>query len=245
MVAAIGLAGVPGLTETGLATATSPPPPPPPPPPAAAAHAAAAQTSAADSERSLPRLVVCVAAGDVAEDILVDKVGLADLSETGLATPPSPPPPPPPTSAHVATAQPLAVVKRCLPSLVMRLAGDVAEDELVDKLGLGGLAWLRGKGLLTYPSPLVGRLLEKLPLVFAAEVLPWLDPADRAVVAQVALPWLAAVVSSGLTCAGKSEGVPLKLVDFIGSAGRLAWAKANGCPWDWQAGRFRCSWRAP
>jgi len=34
-----------------------------------------------------------------------------------------------------------------------------------------------------------------------------------------------------LPCAGKSRGVPLKLVEFVGSVARLAWAKSNGCPW--------------
>jgi hypothetical protein len=41
-----------------------------------------------------------------------------------------------------------------------------------------------------------------------------------------------AVMASGLSRAGKCEGVPLELKDFVGSVPRLAWAKANGCPWD-------------
>ena len=41
----------------------------------------------------------------------------------------------------------------------------------------------------------------------------------------------AAVVDSGLPRAGTSEWVPLKLKRFVGSAKRLAWAKANDCPW--------------
>jgi hypothetical protein len=79
------------------------------------------------------------------------------------------------------------------------------------------------------------------------------------VLAQVASPFLAAVtaaaaapgpvdselgtgltsLSAGLTSLGavrlpraeKSAGVPLKLVDFVESGRRLAWGKANGCPW--------------
>jgi hypothetical protein len=43
--------------------------------------------------------------------------------------------------------------------------------------------------------------------------------------------FLAAVVSTGLPRAGKSEGVPLKVVDFVRSVGRLTWAKSNRCPW--------------
>jgi len=85
-------------------------------------------------------------------------------------------------------------------------------------------------------SPLLGPLLEELPDVFAAEVLPLLDPTDRAVIAQVGPQWLAAVVVSGLSRAGKSTGVPLILNDFVGSVGRLAWARENGCPWDTRTG---------
>jgi len=77
----------------------------------------------------------------------------------------------------------------------------------------------------------LGSLLESLPEVLAAEVLPRLDPADRAVLAQVGRPWLAAVVASGLACAGKTAGVPLTINAVVGSAERLAWSKANGCPW--------------
>ena len=50
-----------------------------------------------------------------------------------------------------------------------------------------------------------------------------LDPADLAVIAQVARPWLAAVVASGLARAGTTAGVPLKLKEFCGSVKRLAW----------------------
>jgi len=58
-----------------------------------------------------------------------------------------------------------------------------------------------------------------------------LGPADCAVVAQVGHPWLAAVLAANLPRTGKSAGVPLKLNEFVGSIVRLAWAKANGCPW--------------
>ena len=55
---------------------------------------------------------------------------------------------------------------------------------------------------------------------------------DCTVLAQVGKPWMAAVVASGRSRAGKCEGVPLELRDFVWSVRRLAWAKANGCPWD-------------
>jgi hypothetical protein len=140
----------------------------------------------------------------------------------------------PPASAHFATLQISAAAdERALrPRHVVCLAGEVDEDALVDKLGLSGLAWLREKGLLTYPSPLLGRLLEELPAVLAAEVLSRLVPADNAVLAQVARPWLEVVLTFGLPRAGKTAGVPLKLSEFVGSAERLAWAKANGCAWE-------------
>ena len=54
----------------------------------------------------------------------------------------------------------------------MRGDRDVYEDELLDAL--------REKGLISYPSPLLGRLMEDLPEVFEKEVLPRLDPTGRA-----------------------------------------------------------------
>jgi len=83
------------------------------------------------------------------------------------------------------------------------------------------------------PSELLAPLLEKWPDLFQ-EVLTRLDATDRAVLAQVGKPWLAAVVDSTLPRAGKSSGVPLNIDDFVWSVGRLAWAKANGCPWTWR-----------
>jgi len=112
---------------------------------------------------------------------------------------------------------------------------DQAEGAHLDFVGL--LDGMRAMGLITYPSPPLLAFLEEYPGMFQAEVLPRLDPADRAVLAQVASPLLAAVVAaaaapgaSALSRAGKSAGVPLKLVDFVGSTERLAWARENGCP---------------
>jgi len=85
-------------------------------------------------------------------------------------------------------------------------------------------------------------LLDLLALsdMFREEVLRRLDPADRATLAQVGKVFLAAVaaaateggVASDLPWAGKSAGVPLKLQEFCGAVAQLAWAKANGCPWE-------------
>jgi len=190
----------------------------------------------AGDERSLPHHVVRLA-GEADGFELVVKLGLAGVSwlwETGLAAHLSPPPPlpPPPASAHVAASQTPAAGERSFPHHVVCLSGEVGEDEVVDKLGLAGLNWLRATGLLTYPSPVLGRLFDRLPDIFAAEVLPRLDPADRAVVAQVGPLWLAAVVASSLPRAGKFTGMPLKLNEFVGTVPRLAWAKDNRCPWD-------------
>jgi hypothetical protein len=80
------------------------------------------------------------------------------------------------------------------------------------------------------PCPLLD-LLERLPDLFVQEILSQLDPTDRALVAQVGRPWLAAVAGSGLPRAGKSVVVPLNFKAFCTSAKRLAWAKDNGCPW--------------
>ena len=111
---------------------------------------------------------------------------------------------------------------------------------------LAGL--LRAKGLITYPSPLLGPLLEEWSDVLAAEVLPWLPPTDLAMFARVGPATRAAVVYSELPRAGArggwrprwrvagggflEAGPLLKVEDFVGSVERLAWAKDNGCPWN-------------
>jgi hypothetical protein len=117
---------------------------------------------------------------------------------------------------------------------------DIREDEL--------LLRLREAGLLAYPSPLLGGLLEYLPEVLAAEVLSRVDPTDLVMFGQVGRACRAAVVafgvprevetsdddgdSEGSTGEG-TEGVPLllRVEDFVGSVERLAWAEAEGCPW--------------
>ena len=102
---------------------------------------------------------------------------------------------------------------------------ELPEDDL--------LGWLRAKGLITYPSPLLGGLLEKLPEVLEAEVLSRLDPTDVAMFARVGPASRAAVVASGLPRAGTSRGaLLLNVQDFVWSVERLAWARDNGCPWN-------------
>ena len=113
-------------------------------------------------------------------------------------------------------------------------AAELGEDEL--------LLRLRELGLITYPSPLLGGLLEKVPEVLEAEVLARLDPTDLVLFGQVGLACRAAVVaffgvpqtSDDSDDEGTEEGGPLLLraEDFVGSVERLAWAKERGCPWD-------------
>jgi hypothetical protein len=79
--------------------------------------------------------------------------------------------------------------------------------------------------------PLIDRLLEDLPEVVERFLLPGLDSTALALLARVDRGWCAVVVSSGLPRAGITEGVPLRVTEFCGSVERLAWAKANGCPW--------------
>jgi hypothetical protein len=82
---------------------------------------------------------------------------------------------------------PTAAATRPLPGYFVRLSpalaallgraegAELPEDEL--------LGTLREWGLITYPSPLLGPLIA-LPAVFEAEVLPWLEPASRALFAR-------------------------------------------------------------
>ena len=105
---------------------------------------------------------------------------------------------------------------------------------------------LRELGLITYPSPLLGGLLERLPEVLVAEVLAQLDPTDMVVFGQVGRGCRAAVVAFGVPQEEEVEGwsddsddegtqggpLLLRVGNFVGSIERLAWAKAGGCPWD-------------
>jgi hypothetical protein len=92
----------------------------------------------------------------------------------------------------------------------------------------------RGGGGSNPGSPLLGSLMENWSSLFEAEVLPRMDHTSRAVLAQVNRAGRDAVrLPADHACApaGRTVGVPLKLMDFVGSVGRLAWAKGNGCPW--------------
>ena len=141
-----------------------------------------------------------------------------------------------PTSSSTSAMQsPASDIERYPDRYVVRLSGALAallgraEGAELPEIDL--LGRLRQWGLITYPSPLGGRLLGELPEVLAAEVLPQLDPTDLAMFARVGLASRAAVVSSGLPRTGEIGGGAFELEEFCGSVQRLAWARANGCPW--------------
>jgi hypothetical protein len=94
----------------------------------------------------------------------------------------------PPVAASAGNSSPGRYVVRlsgALAALLGRREGaELWEDDV--------LGMLREHGLVTYPSPLLGRLLEKVPEVLEKEVLAQLDATDHAMIAQVARPWLAA-----------------------------------------------------
>jgi len=145
------------------------------------------------------------------------------------------------TAAHAATSTPQSVTaasatasstdRRVLHlwGALAALLGHAAGTELSEAEILDGL---REAGLLTYPSPLLGRLLQKVPEVLVTEVLARLDPTDLTLLALVGPQLMSVVVASGLPRAGVPGGVPLKVDDFVGCIELLAWAKWNGCPWD-------------
>ena len=117
-------------------------------------------------------------------------------------------------------------------------AAELGEDEL--------LLRLRELGLITYPSPLLGGLLEGLPEVLAAEVLTRLDPTDVVLFGQAGRACRAAVVAFGVPQEeverwsddsddeDTEERGPLllRVWNFVGSVERLVWAKERGCPWN-------------
>jgi hypothetical protein len=93
-----------------------------------------------------------------------------------------------PAAASAGESSPGRYVVRLSGALAALLGrGEGAEFWEDEVLGL-----MREHELLTYPSPLLGGLLEKVPEVLEKEVLARLDATDHAMVARVARPWLAA-----------------------------------------------------
>ena len=82
-------------------------------------------------------------------------------------------------------------------------------------------------------SPLFGRLLVELPDVVRYEILSRLDPTSRALLRRAGRGCRAAV-EAAVSLPRAGSGVSrFTRGDFEGTAALLAWAKANGCPWDW------------
>jgi len=96
------------------------------------------------------------------------------------------PPPAAASGGEPSTGRYIVRLSGVLAALLGRREGaEIWEDEV--------LGMMREHRLLTYPSPLLGRLLEKVPEVLEKEVLARLDATDHAMLAQVARPWRAAV----------------------------------------------------
>jgi hypothetical protein len=127
---------------------------------------------------------------------------------------------PPADAASAGEPSPVRYVVRLSGALAALLGrGEGAEIWEDDVLGL-----MREHGLLTYPSPLLGRLLDKVPEVLEKEVLARLDATDHAMIAQVAQPWRAAV-----------------------GPGRILFATFIGMPFDLKKTGSKClavTWRA-
>jgi hypothetical protein len=89
-------------------------------------------------------------------------------------------------------------------------------------------------------SPPLLDLLQRFPDLFLKEVLERLNPTARISLARTGSAFLdvvfpRAIFPFGLPTRAETTGDAVrvfKLVDFLGSAERLAWAKAHGCPWD-------------
>jgi len=90
------------------------------------------------------------------------------------------------------------------------------------------------------PSSMLLDLLERHADLFALEVLARLPPADRASLAGAGLVWRAAVYPESIfpaglppatTTTGGGAARVFNISYFSVSIERLAWAKANGCPW--------------
>jgi len=90
-------------------------------------------------------------------------------------------------------------------------------------------------------SPPLLDLFERFPDLFEKYVLERLDPTTRASLARTGsacwdLVFPTSIFPFGLlhaeTPPAAGAARVFKLVDFLGSAERLAWAKANGCPWN-------------
>ena len=135
---------------------------------------------------------------------------------------------PPLALAHPAAAATAVVWYRRLPCVTTRAASHMVMAGIFSA-GAGAGTIVRDG---TDASPLLGRLLEELHDLFAAEVLSVLDPTDLALLARACWKCGEAALSSGVEIAGETWEGPLKLKHFLGSDELLTWGKDNGCPWN-------------
>ena len=201
------------LVSLGVAEDPAPPPPPSPPPPSSKTPHRTPNTGAGGAARDFEIATECEEDEEVELLQAETNAEIQEASENnsllhegvgGEAEEAD-------AVATTAAARPLTATRRAdvyvARRVVARWRAFVAER----------------KGVLLF------RLLDRQRDLFF-EVLQRLDPTARTMLSQVGRPWLAAVLASGLWRAGKTEGVPLKLEEFCGSIGQLAWARANGCP---------------
>ena len=83
--------------------------------------------------------------------------------------------------------------------------------------------------------PILERFVEEAPDVFNRHVLPRLDDGDLAVLAMVNQKMREFVFASPVGDVRDVAAVRRQLArvrNFVGSVGRMAWAKERGCPWD-------------
>ena len=123
--------------------------------------------------------------------------------------------------AEAAAAAATSMLAALLPGVAASRRDAVYEDRVLRRL--------REAGLITYPSPLLPRLLEELPEVLAAEVLSRLDSVDLALFGQAGRACRAAVLASGRPRLPQIPRVRLRLAEFCTSVDRLAWAKVGRC----------------
>ena len=79
---------------------------------------------------------------------------------------------------------------------------------------------------------MLARVLDRLPELFHRDILPLLGPTDRAMLGRVSRKCREAVPSW-------DDGA-LRVKDFVfcKDTELIAWAKANGCPWNLKAGPY-------
>lgn len=117
---------------------------------------------------------------------------------------------------------------RLAPAPVARGADDISSVSREDEVSVRGERTdATGEPHSDGSSPLLGGLLEQAPEVLATHVLSRLDRSDLAMFSRVSR----ACATAAAEWVAEAEEV-LVVKDFVHRLERLAWAKANGCPWE-------------